>query len=141
MKRLASLALIGPVLLGCAAPADAPPTASAAQARPCPDGVAAGTRCLAGEDGAGAFYWIAVPPRWNGVLVMHAHGGPELGAPRSERTAQDLARWSVWGHAGYAWAGSSYRPGGVGGRSAAEDVERLRRIFGRVVAAPSRTVL
>ena len=35
------------------------------------------------QDGAGAFYWIAIPRDWNRVLVMHAHGGPETGPPSS----------------------------------------------------------
>ena len=69
---------------------------------PCPAGLPAATRCLTGRDDAGAFYWIAVPPAWNGVLVLHAHGGPELGEPRAERSAQDLKRWAVMLKAGYA---------------------------------------
>ena len=109
--------------------------------RPCPAGVAAGTRCLAGADTAGAYYWIAVPPAWNGMLVLHAHGGPELGPPRSARTEQDLKRWSVWTRAGYAWAGTSFRQGGVAVRAAAEDTERLRHIFNVVIGVPKRTLL
>ena len=116
--------------------------AAPARQRPCPDGVAPGTRCLEGADGQGAFYWIAVPPNWNnGVLVLHAHGGPEFGAPRSERTERDLQRWSVWTRAGYAWAGSTYAQGGVAVRAAAEDTERLRRLFIAQVGSPRRTVL
>ena len=109
--------------------------------RACPAGVANGTRCLAGRDAAGAFYWIAVPAQWNGVLVLHAHGGPELGAPSSARTERDLTRWSVWTRAGFAWAGTSFHQGGVAVHSAAHDVERLRRLFNAEIGVPQRTIL
>lgn len=51
----------------------------------CPEGVAAGSRCLTGRDSFGAHYWLAVPPNWKGMLVVHSHGGPELGEPKAER--------------------------------------------------------
>jgi len=107
----------------------------------CPATVPSGTRCLAGTDSEGAHYLIAMPARWSGVLVLHAHGGPELGPPRAERTAEDLKRWSVMLRAGHAWAGSTFRQGGVAVRSAAEDTERLRQIFVTHVARPQQTVL
>jgi alpha-beta hydrolase superfamily lysophospholipase len=113
----------------------------AAGEAPCPAGLPSATRCLTGRDAAGAFYWIAVPPAWNGVLVLHAHGGPELGEPRAERTAQDLTRWAVMVKAGYAWAGSTYRQGGVAVRAAGEDTERLRGIFSAAVGTPRLTIL
>ena len=107
----------------------------------CPDGLPTATRCLTGTDTAGAHYWIAVPAAWDGVLVLHAHGGPELGVPRAERSAQDLQRWAVMLKAGHAWAGSTFRQGGVALRSAAEDTERLRGLFTALVAKPRVTVL
>ena len=108
---------------------------------PCPPGVPALTRCLSGQDSAGAFYWIALPAQWNQVLVLHAHGGPELGAPQAKRSADDLTRWAITVKAGYAWAGSTFRQGGVEVRAAAEDTERLRKIFVDHVATPRRTLL
>jgi hypothetical protein len=107
----------------------------------CPAGLPAATRCLHGQDSAGAFYLVAIPPDWNGTLVLHAHGGPTLGAPRLERTVEDLERWAIVVKAGYAWAGSSFRQGGVAVRAAAEDTERLRRIFVQQVAKPKMTIL
>lgn len=107
----------------------------------CPKGVAQGSRCLTGRDSAGAYYWLAVPPEWNGVLVVHAHGGPELGEPKAERAAADLTRWSIWTRAGYAYAGSGFHRGGVEVRSAAEDTERVRQLFVSAIGAPRRTVL
>ena len=117
------------------------PSQPAPEPAACPHGVPAATRCLAGQDSEGAFVLIALPPGWNGHLVLHAHGGPLLGAPRAERVAEDLQRWAVVLKAGYAWAGSSFRQGGVAVRSAAEDTERLRRLFNQHVATPQRTLL
>jgi len=110
-------------------------------ARTCPEGLPADARCLSGTDSEGAHYLIAMPASWSGVLVLHAHGGPELGTPKAERTAEDLQRWAVMVKAGHAWAGSTFRQGGVAVRSAAEDTERLRRIFVQYVAKPQRTIL
>jgi len=152
--RVAAAAIAaGATLAGCSSVAQPPErdearasgeagAAAPAQQRPCPEGVAPGTRCFEGADGQGAFYWIAVPANWNnGVLVLHAHGGPEFGAPRSERTERDLQRWSIWTRAGYAWAGSTYAQGGVAVRAAAADTERLRRIVIAQIGMPTRTVL
>ena len=113
----------------------------APQPLPCPTGLPEGTRCLGGQDKLGAHVLIAMPVRWSGVLVLHAHGGPELGAPRADRTAQDLQRWQIMVKLGHAWAGSSFRQGGVAVHAAAEDTERLRRLFVRHVAQPRRTIL
>ena len=108
---------------------------------PCPAGAGVQVRCLAGRDDAGAYDWIAVPNPCNGVLVLHAHGGPELGPPTLERGAEDLTRWSIFARAGYAWAGSTFRQGGVAVSAAAEDTERLRGIFVDASGTPRRTVL
>jgi alpha-beta hydrolase superfamily lysophospholipase len=118
-----------------AQPATQPQTAT------CPATVPADAHCYNGRDREGAFYWIAIPAQWNHVLVMHAHGGPEVDAPTLKRGAEDLKRWSVMVKAGYAWAGSTYRRGGYGVTMAAEDTERLRRLFVRRFGQPERTIL
>lgn len=134
--RLGAFALLAaaPLLSAHGAPAAPKPTA-------CPAPVPKAARCYTGEDGAGAFYWIAIPKDWNRVLVMHAHGGPETGPPTLERSEEDLKRWAVTVKAGYAWAGSTYRRGGYGVTMAAEDTERLRRIVVREFGQPRRTLL
>ena len=136
MKRFAPwLAL--QALAGAQAATGVDVTAEAAPApAACPAGVGDGTTCLAGRDSAGAFYLIAMPKAWNGDLVLHAHGGPFLGAPTAKRVAEDLERWSVMPRLGYAWAASSYAQGGVAVTAAAEDTERLRRLFVDKVAKP-----
>src|SRR5688572_25142394 len=103
-------------------PTHLPPTA------PCPEKAPAGTTCYEGRDANGAYYTIAVPKKWNKTLVVHSHGGPDLGDPTPERTRDDLNRWAVMVKEGYAWAGTSYRRGGYGTRMAAEDTDNLRRM-------------
>jgi len=141
MNKLYALAPVALVLLaGCAqspkSSGEAAPVAAA-----CPQGVPAGARCLRGTDSAGAPYLIVTPEKWNGVLVVHAHGGPALGEPKPERADEDIHRWAITVKAGYAWAGSVFRQGGVVVTSAAEDTERVRRIFVEHVAQPRRTIL
>jgi hypothetical protein len=120
----------------------APPSGTARPATvSCPAGVPSATTCMAGRDSRGAYYLIAVPDAWNGHLVLHAHGGPSLNPPTAQRPRDDLERWSIMVRAGYAWAGSSFRQGGVEVRAAAEDTETLRRLFNEHVGTPTRTIL
>jgi pimeloyl-ACP methyl ester carboxylesterase len=121
-------------LTGCVSlPKEAPPAKVA-----CPAGVPAGTQCLRGQDSAGSHYLIATPAKWSGVLVVHAHGGPALGEPKASRADEDIKRWAITLTEGHAWAGSVFRQGGFAVTTAAEDTERVRRIF---VAKPQRTLL
>ncbi len=145
MKTTLGLLAIG-LLTACAQKAVSPPqatepTEAAPQSLACPEGLPSSTRCLGGRDSAGAFYLIAVPAEWNGHLVVHAHGGPFLGDPTPQRIEDDLKRWSIMPRAGYAWAGSSFRQGGVAVRAAAQDTERVRKIFVQHVARPKLTML
>jgi lipid-binding SYLF domain-containing protein len=122
-------------------PATAAPAQEAAPTEsPCPEGPPQGARCLRGVDSKGAHYLIVMPANWNHVLVVHAHGGPPLEA-KASRADEDIKRWSIIVRAGYAYAASVYHQGGVAVRSAAEDTERVRRIFVEHVAVPRRTIL
>lgn len=137
------LALIGvPLLLlaACASP-PAPPPEAAPQAQACPEGVPEGARCLRGQDSASSHYLIVMPAKWSGVLVVHAHGGPTLGPPKATRNDEDIKRWAITVREGHAWAGSVFRQGGFAVTTAAEDTERVRRIFVDHVAKPRRTLL
>jgi hypothetical protein len=114
-------------------------TAGPARAQ-CPADLVGRADCSSGRDAAGAHYAIAVPHDWNGSLVVHAHGGPDLGAESDPaRSLDDLGRWSVMVKEGYAWAGSSYRRGGYGTRMAAADTESVRRLFVETFGKPRRT--
>ena len=115
-----------------------PPAVAAA----CPKEVAAGTKCLFGRDGAGAYYGFAIPPNWDGRhLVVHSHGGPALGTPKAERVTEDMTRWAVYSRLGWAYAASGFRQGGVAVTTAAEDTDRARQLFIAQVAAPKFTLL
>lgn len=115
--------------------------AQAQEAKPCPEGLPAETRCLAGQDANGAYYWIAIPKAWNGSLVVHSHGGPRLKAPKPDDAIEDLQRFSVTVAEGFAWAGSNYRRSGYGVRSAAEDTDNLRQLFWNRFGRPRLTLL
>ncbi len=128
------------VLTGCAAPIQSPPEAAPVVAV-CPKGAPELTHCFRGQDSAGAHYLIAMPQKWSGVLVVHAHGGPTLGPPKASRADEDIARWAITVKEGHAWAGSVFREGGFAVTSAAQDTERVRKIFVDHVAKPRRTIL
>ena len=113
----------------------------AQEARACPGGLPAETRCLSGQDANGAWYWIAIPKAWNGSLVLHTHGGPRLKTPKPDDAIEDLQRFSVTVTEGFAWAGSNYRRAGFGARSAAEDSDNLRKIFWEKFGRPKHTLL
>jgi pimeloyl-ACP methyl ester carboxylesterase len=108
---------------------------------PTPPGLPAGVRCLRGRDSHAAHYLIAIPARWSGILVVHAHGGPPLGEPKASRAEEDVQRWAVLLQQGHAWAASVFRDGGFAVLSAAEDTERVRCIFAKHIATPARTLL
>lgn len=107
----------------------------------CPRAVGPQVRCTSVQDEAGAWLVIAVPDNWNRRLIVHAHGGPRMGRPEPTDSLEDLDRFAVMVRQGYAWVGSSYRRGGYGVRSAAEDVERSRLTFVALHGAPERTLL
>ena len=117
------------------------PPEAAPQSKACPEGVPAGATCLRGQDSASAHYLIVMPAKWSGVLVVHAHGGPSLGTPKTTRADEDIKRWSITVREGHAWAGSVFRQGGFAVTTAAEDTERVRRIFIEHVAKPRKTLL
>lgn len=82
-----------------------------------------------------------MPAQWSGVLVVHAHGGPSLGEPTAARADEDVKRWVITVQQGHVWAGSVFRQGGFAVTTAAEDTDRVRRIFVDHVAQPRRTLL
>ena len=145
-SRLALLLTSLVLLAGCANPSSAPPTPQPLPEAPplaqaCPQGLPEGARCLRGQDSAGSHYLIAMPAQWSGVLVVHAHGGPSLGPPQATRADEDIKRWAITVREGHAWAASVFRQGGFAVTTAAEDTERVRRIFVDHVAKPRRTLL
>ena len=145
LKSLSSvLACVAALLMaGCAVQPPVPPMPpeAAPLAEACPAGVPDGARCLRGQDSATSHYLIVMPAQWSGVLVVHAHGGPALGPPQASRATEDIQRWAITVRVGHAWAGSVFRQGGFAVTTAAEDTERVRRIFVEHVAKPRQTLL
>jgi len=107
----------------------------------CPASVEKVARCYGAQDSNGAFLWFAVPTEWNRTLVVHAHGGPSLGAPKIEEAVEDMERFNVLVNQGYAWVSSTYRRGGYGVRMAAADVDNSRQAFWKAFGRPARTIL
>ncbi|MFT3763587.1 MAG: hypothetical protein QM761_13475 [Pseudoxanthomonas sp.] len=107
----------------------------------CPASVAAVADCHVARDGNGAWLLVAMPRQWNHRLIVHAHGGPRLTAPRADDSDEGLDRFAVMVKQGYAWIGSTYRRGGYGVRMAAEDVDDSRRAFWAHWGRPQRTLL
>lgn len=107
----------------------------------CPNFLPATTRCETGTSEAGAAYILVRPQNWNGKLILFAHGGPRLGPPQLAETIEDLEKFQMMVAEGYAWAGSTYRRGGYGVRSAAEDMAQLRTIVWQHLGRPSMTIL
>lgn len=107
----------------------------------CPEALGVEADCYSGRDARGAWVLVAKPRQWNRRLVVHAHGGPRLGDPEPSDSLEDLVRFAVVVRDGYAWVGSTYRRGGYGVRTAADDVETSRRLFVAGWGVPERTLL
>ncbi|WP_334178580.1 hypothetical protein [Pseudoxanthomonas sp.] len=133
------LAVLGTVALPAGA-ADADGKATFAPVA-CPASVGTQVDCHEARDANGAWLLVAMPKTWNRRLIVHAHGGPRLGAPKAGDSAEDLDRFAVMVRSGYAWIGSTYRRGGYGVRMAAADVDVSRRVFWSRWGRPERTLL
>jgi pimeloyl-ACP methyl ester carboxylesterase len=81
---------------------------------------------------AGGRYMIEVPARWNGGLVIFAHG---YGGAQASPLASHLAA------NGYAWAASSYRSGGYRPDWFLVDTLQVRDLFIREVGRPRWTII
>lgn len=115
--------------------------ARAETAEACPGELQKIAKCQTGVDQNGAHYLMVMPEKWNGTLIVHAHGGPRLSPVSRENNFEDLERFAVNVRQGYAWAATSYRRPGYGVRMAAEDTENLRKIFVKTHGKPARTIL
>lgn len=96
-----------------------------------------GARALYGELN-GAAYEIEVPERWNGDLVLYAHGftGND---PLLFVQAPPLRRYFI--ARGFAWAASSYATSGYNPDQGLRDTLALRDQFSAAVGAPRRTYI
>lgn len=143
MNRSWVSALMGISVAGAGALLATPSLAqtSAPVSADCPQFLPIGTQCWKGQGSKGGFYWTAIPSNWNGVLVVHSHGGPRTAAPQQDDPLEDLERFSMTVREGYAWTGATYRRGGYGVRMAAEDTNDVRQFFWDAFGRPRRTIL
>ncbi|GAA3778419.1 hypothetical protein [Micromonospora maritima] len=89
---------------------------------------------------AHAGYIVEVPARWNGDLVMWAHGYRGQGTELSpEPPAFDLRQRLL--SQGYAWASSSYDRNGYDIRSGVRGTRALADLFARTVRRPHRVLI
>ncbi|SCG65208.1 alpha/beta hydrolase family protein [Micromonospora humi] len=89
---------------------------------------------------AHAGYVVEVPAKWNGDLVMWAHGYRGQGTELSPETpAFDLRQRLLT--QGYAWASSSYDRNGYDIRSGVLGTRALADLFARTVRRPHRVLI
>lgn len=93
-----------------------------------------------GRTGPGSTYRLYQPTRWNGKLVVYAHGIiapflPATLAPESDSIAR------IFGELGYAVAMSSYSETGVAVKDGAQRTHQLRGLYASRFGRPARTYL
>ena len=86
----------------------------------------------------GAGYRIEVPERWNGELVLYAHGYRGTGL---ELTVDNPSIRAYLVQHGFAWAASSYRTNGYDVKQGVKDTHALGSLFNGLVGNPSRTYI
>lgn len=135
MWRWMAGALAALCAAGVAEGAEAPLKASS-----CPKGVPQDIACFRGRDANGAFVLAARPATWNGVLLVHAYGGPRLSPPSATTTDEDLLRFVEMVQDGHAWVATSRRREGFGVTKGAEDAEASRKMAVALFGEPRLTV-
>jgi hypothetical protein len=96
-------------------------------------------RVLQGVHGHAA-YDIEVPPKWNGELVMWAHGYRGNGTVLTVDPPTFGLRQKLLDE-GYAWAASSYYDNGYDVRAGVLGTSDLALLFRRLVRPPRRTMI
>jgi hypothetical protein len=87
-----------------------------------------------------AAYDIEVPPRWNGELVLWAHGFRGNGTVLTVDAPAFGLRQKLLDE-GYAWAASSYADNGYDVRAGVLNTADLALLFQRLVHPPRRTMI
>ena len=87
-----------------------------------------------------AAYQVEIPAKWNGELVMWAHGFAGFGLElEAELPPRALRRTFI--DEGYAWAGSSYSENGYVPGIGADETFALKQFFANKFGQPKRTYL
>lgn len=88
----------------------------------------------------GASYAIEMPAKWNGELVLYAHGFAGFGTEVSVQTPPAALRSYLITN-GFAWAASSYSENGYDPGIGADDTLALKKKFVEDFGAPERTYI
>lgn len=128
-----ALLLVLVVLGGLAAAAASPGTARADST--CADGVQA----------SGAHYRICMPEKWNGKLVVFAHGFVDprrpVGIPEEHLEIGGVKLADMANALGYAFAASSFSKNGLAILQGLDDMRDLVQVFTNLHGAPSRVYI
>jgi hypothetical protein len=127
--------------LSSAAVAQKPATAALPDTTACPEAVANIAICYLAKLDSGAYVLAAMPKRWNGNLIVFAHGGPSLDPPKADSSKGDFTKYAVEVERGFGWVASSYRRQGYGVQMAGADTEDARKFFIDRIAKPRRVIL
>jgi pimeloyl-ACP methyl ester carboxylesterase len=87
-----------------------------------------------------AAYQIEVPSKWNGELVMYAHGFAGFGTDVAAEPPPAALRKQLIAE-GYAWAASSFSENGYTPGIGADDTLALKKFFEQTVGKAKRTYL
>lgn len=136
---LLSLGVVGPASAGKGTPGDQPLPGYVIQNPPLAPILVGGepTQVLQGVHDHAA-YNIEIPPRWNGDLVMWAHGYRGNGNVLFSETPAFGLRQRLLSQ-GYAWAASSYYANGFDIQAGVLSTKSLALLFGDLVDRPHRT--
>ena len=132
---IAGLVLSAPVFAQSAVKTNLPDTTV------CPEAVAEIATCYSAKLESGAYVLAAMPKRWNGDLIVFAHGGPSLEPATAASSKGDLSKYAVEVERGFGWVASSYRREGYGIQMAAADTDDARKFFIARIAKPKRTLV
>lgn len=87
-----------------------------------------------------AVYRIEIPSKWNGDLVLWAHGFRDFGTEVRVSSPPRALREALIAE-GYAWAASSYSENGYTPGIGADDTLALKRYFAEAFGEPARTYI
>ncbi len=89
----------------------------------------------------GAAYKILIPEKWDGSLLMYAHGYAFMGAPLQSQDPQFITNMKVFLDHGFAVAASDYAYQGFALAQGVDDTEALRTYFIKKYGQPKKTLM
>jgi pimeloyl-ACP methyl ester carboxylesterase len=140
-SKFSKMGLIAGLLLSAQAFAQSAAKSNLPDTIPCPEAVAEIAICYSAKLESGAYVLAAMPKRWNGDLIVFAHGGPSLEPATATSSKGDLSKYAVEVERGFGWVASSFRREGYGIQMAAADTDDARKFFIARIAKPKRTLI